>query len=60
MINVKDDNGKWGFIDKTGEVVIPFNWKLAWSFSGGLAKVKDDNGKRWIIDKTGTVVREIN
>ena len=32
---VQDANGKWGFIDKAGKLVIPCQWKLTRSFSGG-------------------------
>ncbi len=46
---------KYGFIDKTGEVVIPFKYDCASSFSKGLAAVKLD-GKWGRIDKTGEVV----
>jgi hypothetical protein len=49
-------NGKYGYIDKTGKVVIPCKWEYADSFSEGLASVQNDNGKRGFIDKTGTVV----
>ena len=30
----------WGFIDKSGTLVIPFKYDEAESFSGGMAKVK--------------------
>jgi ribosome biogenesis protein Tsr3 len=51
-----DDNYKWGFVDKTGVLVIPCKWKNVWSFHEGLAAVKDDNGMIGFIDKTGIVV----
>lgn len=51
---IKD--GKWGFADEAGNVVIPCKWKFAWSFSEGLARVYGDNGKYGFIDKTGKVV----
>jgi len=45
--------GKWGYIDTTGTVQIPFNLDNAGSFSEGLANVK--YGKYWgYIDKKGT------
>ena len=46
----------WGFIDKTGKVVIPCQWKYGDTFSEGLAKVTDVDGKCGFIDKTGKVV----
>ena len=49
----KDD--KWGFIGKTGKVVIPLQYDYVWDFSEGLARVQKDN--KWgFIDKTGKVV----
>ena len=53
---MEDDNGKWGFIDKTGKVVSPCRWMHIENFSEGLASVEDDNGKYGFIDKTGKVV----
>ena len=50
---VKDSNGKYGYIDEDGKVVIPCKWKEAWSFDEGLAQVQDDNEKWGLIDKTG-------
>ena len=38
-------NGKWGFVDKDGTVVIPLQYEDARSFSNGLAAVK--KGKKW-------------
>lgn len=54
-----DGEGKYGFINKFGEVVIPFEWEYAYSFSEGLAVVagKNANGawKMGVIDKTGAL-----
>ena len=47
---VEDAKGKCGFIDETGEVVIPCKWVDAYGFSGGLVDVKDDNWKWNKID----------
>ena len=47
--------GKCGFIDKTGAVVVPLKYDAAGSFSNGLAAVQR-NGKWGYIDKTGKVV----
>ncbi len=55
LAGVRDVDGKWGFIDKTGKLVIPCQWKKALFFSEGLAGVQDDNEKWGFIDKTGKV-----
>ncbi len=55
LAGVKDADGKWGFIDKAGKLVIPCQWKKALFFSEGLAGVQDDNEKCGFIDKTGKV-----
>ncbi|MDE7413690.1 MAG: WG repeat-containing protein, partial [Muribaculaceae bacterium] len=44
--------GKKGFIDKSGELVIPAKYDDAWNFSDGLALVKI-GGKWGYIDKSG-------
>ncbi len=49
------ETGKYGFIDKTGEVVVPLEYDDAQNFSEGLAVVEKD-GKWGYIDKTGKVV----
>jgi hypothetical protein len=48
-------NQKWGFIDKTGAVVIPLIYDTAYSFSDGVAEVWLD-GEWGFIDKTGSTV----
>lgn len=52
----QDNNGKWGFVDKNGKVIIPYLLDYAHSFSEGLALVRNDNWKYGFIDKTGKVV----
>ena len=60
-------NGKYGFIDKTGKEVIPFQYDEATYFYDGLALVKEGTirdkknnvtqyGKYGFIDKTNKVV----
>src|SRR6266480_225689 len=49
-----EEHGKWGYIDKTGKIVIS-RYDFAKSFSEGLAAVKD-GGKWGYIDKTGKMV----
>ena len=48
-------NGQWGYIDKTGKIVINPQFDSAWDFSEGLAWVKV-GGKWGYIDKTGKIV----
>ena len=48
-------NGKLGFIDKSGTLVIPCKYDVADSFSEGLAYVCP-NGKYGFINKSGTEV----
>jgi hypothetical protein len=45
----------WGFIDRTGAVVIESKYENAWRFSEGLASVCS-GGKWGYIDKEGTMV----
>jgi len=49
----KDD--KWGFIDRTGKIVIPLQFASANDFHEGLALVTA-NGKRLFIDAAGRMV----
>jgi WG containing repeat len=48
-------SGPWGYIDKTGRVVIPLQYQQAQPFSEGLAAVRKDD-KFGFIDRTGRVV----
>src|SRR5215475_915030 len=52
---VVNKNNKFGFINKTGEVIIPPQYDGAGGFSDGLSVV-DINGKAIYIDKTGKQV----
>ena len=52
----KDANKMYGFIDKTGKMVIPCQWRSVGNFSEGLALARGVNGKWGFIDKTGKVV----
>ena len=51
------DNRQYGFIDKTGKMVIQPQYDYAAGFSEGLAHIKMQ-GKRGFIDKTGKIVIE--
>jgi hypothetical protein len=50
-----EQHNKWGYIDKTGRLIIPFTFDGAGNFSDGLAAV-DMKEKTGYIDKTGKVV----
>ena len=54
MIDEESD-GKWGFIDKTGKIVVFPQYDAVEGFREGLAVVEKD-GKRGFIDKTGREV----
>jgi WG containing repeat len=44
--------GKWGYVNKKGEVVVPIECSFAGSVSDGLALVSDSTGRRF-LDKSG-------
>jgi hypothetical protein len=48
-------NEKYGYIDRTGQMVIAARFDRAWEFSDGLARVQL-NGKTGFIDRTGNFV----
>ena len=50
-----DNSEKYGFIDRTGKLVIPLQYDSIGVFPEGLAAVKSD-GKVGFVDKTGKVV----
>src|SRR5882724_1898371 len=50
-----DENGKCGYIDQTGSVVISPRFDQCWSFSEGLAGVELQH-KLGFIDETGSLV----
>ena len=56
LARVRDDKGKFGFIDINGRVKIPCEWRFAGYFNEGLASVQGDNGKFGFIDKCGDIV----
>lgn len=47
-------NGKYGYINKNGEVVIPYSYDRGYDFLDGMAKV-EKNGKIGYIDKRGKI-----
>src|SRR5262249_17761161 len=48
-------DGKWGYIDRAGRIVIPPQFDYAWDFSDGLAPV-EVGLKKGYVDKEGRVV----
>ena len=58
LLRVQDDKSlKYGFIDKSGKLVIPCDWKLAMNFEKcGLARVIGENNLWGLIDTTGKIV----
>ncbi|MBS4015264.1 MAG: WG repeat-containing protein [Candidatus Latescibacteria bacterium] len=49
-------NGKYGYINKTGKVIIKPQFEKAMNFSEGLAAVVEDNGHWSYINKSGKIV----
>ncbi|MBQ8557036.1 MAG: WG repeat-containing protein [Clostridia bacterium] len=48
--------GKWGYVDAYGEVVIPYQYAYAEHFDGALALVQDADGSNIYITRAGEVV----
>ncbi|BBI35652.1 hypothetical protein KCTCHS21_50510 [Cohnella abietis] len=56
LILVQDDKTEmYGYIDRYGKIIIPYQYYEAYSFSDGLALVKNDKHYQY-IDKTGKVM----
>lgn len=51
-------SNRWGFIDKTGKLVIPFDFTYANGFHQGAAAVRDKKGRWHLIDKKGKQLGE--
>ena len=49
-------NNKWGFVDETGELIIPFKYDLVDGFAEGLAAVSIREAGWGFIDKNDSVV----
>ena len=52
---VKRD-GKYGFKDEMGKIVIPCQWKSVQQFRDGIARVKDENDLYGFINERGEIV----
>lgn len=50
------ENGRWGYADPSGRVVIAARFAAALPFAGGLAQVATADGKKQLIDATGKVI----
>jgi hypothetical protein len=49
-------DGKWGYIDSTGKIVVKPRFAWAEEFSEGLAAFENEDGKHGYIDDTGRIV----
>ncbi|HWP85551.1 MAG TPA: WG repeat-containing protein [Terriglobia bacterium] len=56
LIGFAEENSGWGFIDGTGTVVIPPQFRGARQFAEGLAAVSDNSRKWGFIDKSARFV----
>lgn len=57
LILVQDDKTeKYGYIDRYGKMIIPYQYNEAGSFSDGLALVRNDKNFYQYIDQTGKVI----
>lgn len=54
---VMNDEGKWGYIDLSGQIVIECKWNRVCPFNNGLARVYLDD-KMALIDHFGTIIWE--
>lgn len=56
-------NEKYGFINKKGEVVIPFMYDSAFAFDGDytvVSKIEDSKEKNYIINNKNRIIREVD
>lgn len=56
LARVKGKNGKYGFVDRNGKLVILCQWEAANHFSEGMAAVMDRLNRWGYIDKKGQLV----
>ena len=56
-IYAKKINGKWGFVDKNGNVVVNYEYDMVTEQNGNVAGVKKD-GKWQIVDTKGQLVSD--
>jgi hypothetical protein len=48
-------DGKWGYINRTGQVVVEFQFDYAWEFSEGIGRISS-KAKKGFIDKFGRII----
>ena len=53
----KNENGKWGFVDKDGNVKVEAKYDFVTEFENGVAGIKKD-GKWGVIDENGNIKLE--
>ena len=58
LIAVANDQSKWGFIDRTGKLVIDYQYDDAYSFSDDVAAVKQAGDWIYINEKNQVVVED--
>lgn len=56
LIRFKTDDGKWGYVNKSGEVVIKPIYTKCENFVNGKARVNNEKSEFLIIDKSGNQV----
>lgn len=55
LIPDKNEKGKWGYVDQSGNLAIDYKYELAGQFEDEAARVRD-NGEFCLINKTGKQV----
>lgn len=55
MAQFRAANGKWGYVNQAGEVIIPPQFSKCRPFSDGLALVADSSGQCSYIDRQGQI-----
>jgi|SRR6267143_6936473 len=50
--------GKWGYIDKDGQTIIPFRFLWAATFHDGQACVSEKRGAEEVTDRSGNIIRD--
>src|SRR5258708_7148845 len=51
-------NGRWGYLDNTGKIVIKPQFYWAEEFSEGLAAFENDDGDYGYVNETGKIIIE--
>ena len=59
LAGVKNADGKWGYIDKCGNLILPCRWSIAGAFYNGTAKVVDKNRQRFMINLEGNIQKAL-